>query len=57
MENQTTKCSHDKCSCQINTYDMEAGYPSKYGEFCSLACQQGLMDGDRCGCGHPECAG
>jgi hypothetical protein len=55
MADQTTKCHHAPCRCQINTLDNEAGYQSESGEFCSIACQQGVMSGGKCGCGHPEC--
>jgi hypothetical protein len=39
------KCGHDACKCNDSS---QAGY-------CSQACNEGTMNGDRCACGHPDC--
>jgi hypothetical protein len=39
-------CKHSSCKC--SAAEGKNGY-------CSDACANGKMDGNRCGCGHPGC--
>jgi hypothetical protein len=39
-------CKHDGCNC--SAAEGKNGY-------CSEACAKGMMQGNRCGCGHPAC--
>lgn len=46
MANQQ-KCKHAQCHC--------TGSEVQKNGYCSDSCQQGKMQGGKCGCGHKAC--
>jgi hypothetical protein len=51
MQQQSVECAHDLCQCTV----MQAPREEK---FCSQACreaQEGGIETETCGCGHPQC--
>lgn len=48
---QTTECSHDLCNCELTAEMLTEAYCSDY---CRNV-QEGGIEMEVCGCGHPQC--